>query len=395
MFVTPMLQSSLRESATPWLRIDAGARVPQGATLEISYAATDNAEVRDHAKRILEDSSLPASQRVRVLADDPDLRRANVVYHGAGSSAMLSAPLHALVESYLWVVVELSASAGAELPAVSELAVVYPGHSLMDNLPAIYRRTSTPPNDFLRGLVGVLEATTQGVDRRIASMGSYVNPSTAPEEWLDFIARWLGLPWDNGLSIEQKRRLLSNAAGIAKGRGTRMGLELLLASLMPGDPPRFRVTDTTADFGFAIVGGGSCQGSTLPAMLGGLGRWSAELDSSAVLGYMRLPCPGQPDDGTSRFAGRIRVEVAATEERIAQEPWLERLIAEMVPLTARVELRWVSAQALRSGRLDGSLVLSSPPEAVLDSSAVIGLAHLAESAIRLPGHGQPIRTRLL
>jgi phage tail-like protein len=396
LFVTPMLHSPLREGATPWLRIDAVATLPSGTSLQISYAATDNAEVRDQVKRVVDDNSLPASQRVRVLSEDPDLKRSRVVYRGAGEEAgTFSAPLHGLSESFLWVMLELSAASGAELPSVSELSVIYPGHSLMDNLPAIYRRASTPPDDFLRGIVGVLEATTQGMDRRIASMGSHVDPSTASGEWLDFIARWLGLPWDDALAEGQKRRLLSNASGIAKGRGTRAGLELMLTSLFPGDPPRFRVTDATADFGFAVVGGGSCQGSTLPAMIGGFGPWRTELDSSAVLGYMRLPCPGQSDDGTSRFVGKIRIEVAATaEERLASEPWLGRLIQEIVPLTVRVELRWVSEAALRGGRIDGALVLSARPQTVLGSSAVVGLAQLPDVPIRLPGHGQPVRIRL-
>ena len=124
-----------------------------------------------------------------------------------------------------------------------------------------------------------------------------MHPSTAAGPWLDFIARWLGLPWDDALAEEQKRRIVARASDLARGRGTRAGLETLLDCLMPGTPRRFRVTDATADFGFATVGGEACRGSALPALLGGRTQWSAELDSSAVLGRMRLPCAGQLDDG--------------------------------------------------------------------------------------------------
>ena len=79
---------------------------------------------------------------------------------------------------------------------------------------------------------------------------------------------------------------------------------------------------------------------------------------------MRLPCAGQVDDGVRQLAGRVRVDIAASgDERRAWEPWLPTLINEMVPITARVQLRWVSAQALRGTRLDGSLVLRGGADA--------------------------------
>ena len=265
----------------------------------------------------------------------------------------------------------------------------------MEHLPSIYQRAEAQPGSFLRGLVGVLEATTQELDARIASIGTLVHPSTAPDEWLDFVARWLGLPWDDALSSEQKKAIVSRAPDLARGRGTRAGLEALLESLVPGTPRRFRVTDATADFGFATVGGDGCSGSALPAMLGGRTRWSAELDARSVLGHMRLPCAGQRDDGAWQLAGKIRVEIAATgEERVAWEPWLRALLAEMVPLTARVELRWVGAHELRDDRLGGELTLDPPPSPHLGTDAFTGLARLPERGGRLSASGTGIGSRL-
>jgi phage tail-like protein len=265
----------------------------------------------------------------------------------------------------------------------------------MENLPSIYQREESRPDSFLRSLVGILEATTQGIDARIAAMGSLVHPASAPEPWLDFLARWLGLPWDDALSEEQKRAIVARAAELAKGRGTRAGLEALLDALIPGTPRRFRLIDATADFGFAIVGDAACAGGVLPAMLGGRTEWSAELSSRTVLGRMRLPCDGQRDDGTYHLAGRVRIDVAATAaERKSWTPWLHRLITEMLPLTARVTLRWVSAHALRSDRLDGSLTLESAPSPHLGTDAITGLARLPDRGARLSASGQGLGTRL-
>ncbi|MFO1207187.1 MAG: hypothetical protein U1E63_15935 [Burkholderiales bacterium] len=182
---------------------------------------------------------------------------------------------------------------------------------------------------------------------------------------------------------------MARAPELARSRGTRAGLEALLGFpppplLLAGTPPRFRITDATADRGFATVGGGTCRGSTLPALLGGRTWWSGELGSSAVLGCMRLPCAGEVDDGVLDLVGRVRVDVAASaEERRAWELLASALIEEMVPVTARVQLRWVSAQALHGARLDGSFVPQGPPAPHLGSDAVTGVARLPERGSRI------------
>jgi phage tail-like protein len=385
--LTPALFSPDREDARRWLRVEALASLPEGATLEIAYASTKDRMVRDDLAAIAADPSLSESRRIERLRSD--VRWTTTSFHGGSSQPVFAAPLFDVTDPYLWVAVTLSAAPGARLPELSELSVLYPGRSLMENLPEIYRRAEAQPGSFLRSLVGVLETTTQGLDARIASMASHIHPSTAPNQWLDFVARWLGLPWDDALDDERKRAILRHAPEIATLRGTRRGLEALLESLMPGTPRRFRVTDATADFGFATVGG------ALPAMLGGYLRSRPELDAHARLGVMRLPCTGQLDDGVWQLAGRIGIDVAASaEEREAWEPWLPALIGEMVPLTARVELRWVSTHALRSDRLDGTLTLEAAPTAHLGTDAVTGLARLPEQGARLfTGAGLGTRLR--
>jgi phage tail-like protein len=370
--ITPMLHSPDREDARRWLRIDASAHLPEGSALEISYASTADGKQRE-----------------------PGAWSAPISFHGARSGpASFSAPLFDVHDPYVWVRITMSATAGGSLPSLDELAVLYPGQSLMQNLPAIYRRAEAQPGNFLRALVGVLESTTQGIDARIASLASQVHPDFAAGPWLDFVARWLGLPWDDALSDEQKKRVIAAAPELARDRGTRAGLETLLQCLLPGTA-RFRVIDTTADFGFAMVGGGACRGSALPVMLGGFTASSTALDETSVLGHMRLPCPGSVDDGVRDLAGAIRIDIAASRvERRAWEPWLPALVNAMVPLTARPQLRWVSSQALRSARLDGSLVLQGVPTAHLGSDAVTGVARLPERGSRITSTGADIGTRL-
>jgi hypothetical protein len=227
-------------------------------------------------------------------------------------------------------------------------------------------------------------------------MGSKINPSTAPVEWLNFVARWLGVPWDDGLSETQKRAIVTRAPDLLEARGTRAGVEQFLECLLPEEPRRFRVTDATADFGFAILGGPTAAGVALPAIIGGATQWTTTLDSTSRLGCMRLPCDEQTTDAALPFAGTVQVEVAASAiERVAWQPWLRALIEQMIPLTARLQFRWVGLDALRSDRLDGSFVLDSMSDPTIGTDTVTNVARLPERGTRLSASGSTLSTRLL
>jgi hypothetical protein len=212
---------------------------------------------------------------------------------------------------------------------------------------------------------------------------------------MDFVARWLGVPWDDALMLPQKRAILQRAADLAKGRGTRIGLETLLEALIPETPRRFRVTDPMADCGFAIVGGELCRGSGLPAILGKSVRQRLKLGANTRLGSAMLPCEVPLDRGVWQSAGRIAIEVAATAaERILWEPWLLRLVTEMVPLSTTVEVHWISAQMLRTNRLDDALTLEASPTAHLGTDAITGLARLPDKRVSISATGPILGGRL-
>jgi phage tail-like protein len=391
--ITPALRSPLSENQERWLRVEATVTLPSGSTIEISYAASDDREIRDEAIRLFNDRALSIRERMQRLRIHLGQWRM-YSFHGrqitqAEESTRLSAPLFDVREEFLWVVITLIASPGGGIPVLSELDVLYPGHTLMENLPVVYQRTQAESGSFLRSLVGVLETTTQNLDARIGALGRHIHPETAPASWLDFVARWIGLPWDDALSIEQKRSIVMNAADIAKGRGTRAGLEVLLESLMPGQPRRFRVIDATADFGFVTVGGGMCVGSQLPSILAGLPSTATELGNKAIIGRARLPC-GDSDGDFSGLVGQIRVDVIANaNEQTRWKSWLNSLIKEMVPVTASVQLRWLSEAAFREVvTLDDSLTLGLAPIPRLGTDAVTGIARLpGERGISLSGSG--------
>ena len=374
MFITPALQSPLNDNPRRWLRAEAFAALPPGTSLEISYAATSDPQVHEQALRIAAGGAAAAMR----LRDHLGNWRANIVFQGSQQASAARSPLALALfdvpDPWLWVCVTLVAAPGAPMPRLERLDVLYPGQTLMQYLPAVYQRAEAEPGNFLRALVGVIETGTQELDQRIAAMGSMIDPQTAPVAWLDYVARWLGLPWDNALDEQQKRRLLARADVLASRRGTRAGLEALLGALLPGDPARYRVADLSERHGFARLG---CA-SALPAILAGLPSSSMALGRKAILGKGRLACPGTPPDPVARLIGHVTVSITANAaERTAWEPWMETLLAAAMPVTARLALRWRStAQRLLDDRLGDGLTLGAPSAPRLGTDAVTGLARL-------------------
>lgn len=371
-FITPVLQSPLNDNPRRWLRAEALATLPPGTSMSICHASTSDPQVQEQAVR------LAAGGNMARLREHLRQWQTPIVFAGSGQTSPLAAPLHDVRDPWLWVCVTLVAAPGAPLPRLHRLDVLYPGRTLMQYLPAVYQRAEAEPGNFLRALVGVLETGTQELDARIAAMGSKINPATAPVAWLDYVARWLGLPWDDALDERQKRRLLLRADQLASWRGTRAGLAELLDALMPG---RYKITDLSAQYGFARPGG------TLPAILAGLPSSALALNRKAILGKGRLTCPDAPPDPAARLVGHVTVSVTASAaERSAWEPWLEAMLAAAMPVTARLQLRWRSPAAqLLDDRLGDDFTLGDAPGPHLGTDAVTGLARLpaTETGMRL------------
>jgi hypothetical protein len=151
----------------------------------------------------------------------------------------------------------------------------------------------------------------------------------------------------------------------------------LLASLFPGSPARFRISDMDVDFGFVTLGGKRCQGSALPAVLAGLPRSATVLSRKTILGSARLPCAGAMPSATRGLAGRLRIDMRVDNAtRRAAEPWLARLIDSMVPANLRVELRWLGP--MLDADPDGGRLLLAAPQPHLGRDAITGFARLPQ-----------------
>lgn len=90
---------------------------------------------------------------------------------------------------------------------------------LVERLPGLLQG-----DDFTRRFVGAFDDSLAPVIATIDGLAGYVDPWLAPEDFLDWLAGWVGVELDDAWDTEQRRSIVANAAGIHRRRGTLRGV---------------------------------------------------------------------------------------------------------------------------------------------------------------------------
>ncbi len=145
---------------------------------------------------------------------------------------------------------------------------VRPYSTYINFLPTLYREV-----DFIGRFVQIFEQTVQPVVQSFNVMWANLDPLTAPQALLPFLAHWVAWPIDPIWDISQQRRLIRRAVELYRWRGTRKGLRLYLHlyTNLPLDEDLPQEADKhisiTEPFGQGFVIGGAKLGED--AVLGG------------------------------------------------------------------------------------------------------------------------------
>jgi phage tail-like protein len=97
-------------------------------------------------------------------------------------------------------------------------------------LPGIYQ-DDLFTNQFTGGLDDVLAPVFTTLD----CLETYVDPWLAPEDFLDWLAGWVGVVIDEGWPLDRSRAFIANIAELYRWRGTIRGLTAELAIYTGGD----------------------------------------------------------------------------------------------------------------------------------------------------------------
>jgi phage tail-like protein len=97
-------------------------------------------------------------------------------------------------------------------------------HSLyLDFLPAIYREV-----DLIGRLLKIFEQAFEPTVNAFEAIWAYLDPLTAPDSLLPFLAHWVGWELLSTIPLDRQRYLIRNAISIYRWRGTKKGLRFYL-----------------------------------------------------------------------------------------------------------------------------------------------------------------------
>lgn len=98
-------------------------------------------------------------------------------------------------------------------------------------LPTVFRR-ALPHSPPLAAVLGVMEAMHGPSENALAHFGDALNPRTAPDRFVPFLASWTGLDFVSEgatpIDLSRLRELIAMSSILAKWRGTATGLILFV-----------------------------------------------------------------------------------------------------------------------------------------------------------------------
>jgi phage tail-like protein len=100
---------------------------------------------------------------------------------------------------------------------------------LVAMLPAVYQE-----DPFTVRFVGGFDDVLASVVTTLDCLDSYVDPMLAPEDFLDWLAGWVGIDIEDGWPIERRRAAVATAVEMYRMRGTVAGLRANLEVLTGG-----------------------------------------------------------------------------------------------------------------------------------------------------------------
>ncbi len=210
---------------------------------------------------------------------------------------------------YAWITLRLLGTTSTT-PVVRALRVEAEGHDLDRRLPAVF--TEQDDTAFLHRYLALFDGLLHDLDRRAAHRDLLVDPASAPEEALDWLASFVGMVLDERWPVEDRRRLIAEAAWLYRYRGTVAALRRYLSIYLHGEPvilehyrlrgvggPLLRDDGTlpsATGFGRSVLGYGM--------RVGGPAGYGTDTDHAGVSDY--------PAEAFRPYAHRFSVLIART-----------------------------------------------------------------------------------
>ena len=129
----------------------------------------------------------------------------------------------------------LNGVAHAPEPVEPPIGLSWRSERLINYLPSIYRQS-----DFIKRLLGMLEAILLPIEWTVDNFDVFLDPMTAPDDFIPWLAGWYDLVFDASWGMKQRRTFIKEAHEIFAMRGTKSGLSRVLAIYTGVEP---QITD--------------------------------------------------------------------------------------------------------------------------------------------------------
>lgn len=101
---------------------------------------------------------------------------------------------------------------------------------LIGTLPGLYQQ-----DDLAESLTRAFDDVIAPIMSTLDNLDSYLDPALTPEDFLDWLAGWVGLLPDETWPIERRRALVAVATDLYRSRGTAAGIAMHVRLLTAGE----------------------------------------------------------------------------------------------------------------------------------------------------------------
>jgi phage tail-like protein len=133
---------------------------------------------------------------------------------------------------------------GSGLPMPTDLGIY--SQRLLNYLPGIYQ------TDFMSRFLALFESILIPIEWNVDNFDIYLDPGTAPLDFLPWLANWYMILFDSTWSEPQRRTLLNEAHQIYARRGTRWALSRVLEIYLGQKPEISEFTNEKEPFTFSV-----------------------------------------------------------------------------------------------------------------------------------------------
>jgi phage tail-like protein len=124
-------------------------------------------------------------------------------------------------------------------------------HRLIDGLPGLYHE-----DELARRLLSAFDDLLAPVFLALDDLAAYLDPALTPDDFLDWLASWVGVLVDENWPIERRRAFVAQAVQLYRQRGTRSGLEAHIRTFTGGDVS----VEDTGGVAWSATSGGALPG---------------------------------------------------------------------------------------------------------------------------------------